>query len=297
MTLEFKGIGGHQSNQAATDEWLTPPFVLAALGGAGSFDLDPCTPDVQPWPTARHRYTRADNGLMKPWFGRVWLNPPYYANVIGRWLARLAEHGRGSTIIFARTETTAFFDCVWERASGVLFLRGRLHFHVATDTWFKRKNRPPLFVSAGGRAPANSGAPSVICAYGPGDLDVLAGCGLAGKFVPLRFPRGLLVALFADADATTPSWREAITDWLRAQDGPVKLDQVYAAFAGHAKTRTNRHWREKIRQTLQRAARRTGPGEYESQEAWSGARDRGRPAGRTGTGNGAATGTKERSAA
>lgn len=248
MTLEFKGIGGHQSNRAETDEWLTPPFVLAALGGAESFDLDPCTPDTQPWPTARNRYTRADNGLMKPWFGRVWLNPPYYANVIGRWLARLAEHGRGSTIIFARTETAAFFDFVWAHASGVLFLRGRLNFHHRDGT----------------RARANSGAPSVICAYGPGDLDVLAGCALEGQFVPLRFPRGLLVALVADGEGISPSWREAVTTWLRAQDGPVKLDAVYAAFAGHAKTRTNRHWREKIRQTLQRAARRTGRGEYEA---------------------------------
>lgn len=107
MTLEFKGLGGHHNSRAQTDEWLTPPFVLAALGGWESFDLDPCTPDIQPWPTAKARYTRADDGLAQPWSGRVWLNPPYYANVIGKWLARLADHGRGTTIIFARTETRA----------------------------------------------------------------------------------------------------------------------------------------------------------------------------------------------
>lgn len=37
----FAGMGGHHSASPTTEEWLTPPFVLEALGGAGSFDLDP----------------------------------------------------------------------------------------------------------------------------------------------------------------------------------------------------------------------------------------------------------------
>lgn len=235
------GIGGHHSAVGATDNWLTPPHILAALGGAESFDLDPCTPDVQPWPTAKHRYTRSDNGLIKPWFGRVWLNPPYYANVIGKWLARLAEHNCGCTIIFARTETAAFFDHVWGSASALLFLRGRLNFHYPT----------------GVRAAKNSGAPSVLCAYGPEDCDILSACGLDGAFIPLRFSRGVLVA------ALSQTWLEAVADRLRKRRGPVTLAELYQDFAAHPKARSNKHYREKIRQVLQQGPfKRVAPGQW-----------------------------------
>jgi hypothetical protein len=53
---------------------LTPRFVIDALG---PFDLDPCPPKERPWDTARRHFTEADDGLSRPWKGRVWLNPPY----------------------------------------------------------------------------------------------------------------------------------------------------------------------------------------------------------------------------
>lgn len=150
---------------SAHDEWLTPPDVIAALG---PFDLDPCSPINRPWPTAAKHYTVADDGLRQPWDGMVWCNPPY-ANW-ATWLHRLAEHGDGIALIFARTETRHFFEAVWERADALLFLRGRLSFHH----------------SDGKRARANSGAPSVFVAYGPEAVRRLASCGLEGRLVHLR---------------------------------------------------------------------------------------------------------------
>src|SRR5206468_3003594 len=93
-----RAVGAAMSHFAATvtTTHLTPPHVLAALGGADSFDLDPCAaPLPRPWPTARRMISLPDNGLMVRWSGRVFLNPPYTGNEIGRWLARLAEHGEG----------------------------------------------------------------------------------------------------------------------------------------------------------------------------------------------------------
>lgn len=136
----FAGIGGHQSARSRTDEWLTPPEVIAALGGADSFDLDPCSPIDRPWPTARRHLTIVDNGLIQPWDGRVFLNPPYSTSVIGQWLARMADHNRGIALIFARTETDAFFRNVWERASALLFMRGRINFHLVDG---RRARRHP----------------------------------------------------------------------------------------------------------------------------------------------------------
>jgi hypothetical protein len=164
------GMGGHEAPTSATDEWLTPPYLLAALGGAESFDLDPCSPVVRPWNTARFHYNVHDNGLMKPWRGRVWLNPPYGPPpVVGPWMRRMAHHGEGCCLIFARTETDVFFDTVWDKATAVMFLRGRLRFHHVD-----------------GRRSGGGGAPSVLIAYGWADAAILERCGLDGRFIRLR---------------------------------------------------------------------------------------------------------------
>ena len=231
----FAGIGGHHSARARTDEWLTPPELLTALGGADSFDLDPCAPIVRPWPTARDHYTIKDNGLLKPWHGRVWMNPPYSTDVFGRWMGRLAEHGTGISLIFARTETAAFFNFVWQRASAVLFLQGRLNFHLVD----------------GRRARKNGGAPSVLCAYGDRDAEVLSECGIEGHFIPLIFPRHFSFFVADEGSAARPTWCEAIVQWFSEQTGPVRLKEVYLAFAHHPKTASNAHHEAKIRQVLQ----------------------------------------------
>lgn len=82
--------------------------------------------------------------------------------------------------------TDLFFKTVWEAATAVLFLRGRLFFHVSEDSEFERKGKTSILVKAGGAAPANAGAPSVLCAYGRADAVILRDCGLDGKFIDLR---------------------------------------------------------------------------------------------------------------
>jgi hypothetical protein len=158
-------MGGHQSAAALKDEWLTPRHVLAALG---PFDLDPCAPQVRPWDTAARHYTVMDNGLVQPWDGRVWCNPPYGLEA-AQWLARCADHGNAMALIFARTETRMFFDHVWPKAQAVLFLEGRLYFHHV----------------CGRKAAANAGAPSVLVAYGSENAECLKSCTLAGRYLAL----------------------------------------------------------------------------------------------------------------
>lgn len=64
---------------SASDEWYTPPrYIDLAREVMGGIDCDPATnATAQVWIGATHAYTREDNGLMQPWTGRVWLNPPY----------------------------------------------------------------------------------------------------------------------------------------------------------------------------------------------------------------------------
>lgn len=160
----MNAIGGHQSARMITDTWLTPPEILTALG---PFDLDPCAaPEPRPWPTARRHYTLPTDGLVEPWTGRVWCNPPYSREAV-KWLRRLATHQHGTALVFARTETTWFVETVWRAATAILFLEGRVHFHYAD----------------GSRAAANAGAPSCLVAYGIEDALRLARCGLNGVYI------------------------------------------------------------------------------------------------------------------
>ncbi len=157
-------MGSHQSARNQTDTWLTPPTIIYALGG--DFDLDPCCPKNMPWKTANRMLTKEDDGLSVLWKGRVFLNPPY-SKEARVWLDRLAAHGNGIALIFARTETKWFQQSVWQWADGILFLHDRLHFHLIDGT----------------RAEANAGAPSCLVAYGKDNVTALAKSGLKGSLV------------------------------------------------------------------------------------------------------------------
>ena len=166
------GLSSHERvTGGGKDEWLTPPHILQALG---QFDLDPCAPINRPWEMAKQHYTILDNGLAKEWFGRVWCNPPY-GNKTGFWIARLADHGNGIGLIFARTETKMFFDHIWPKATALLFLEGRLSFWHASGNIGKE----------------TAGAPSVLVAYGEDNAEQLKLSGLRGKFIRLvEVPNG-----------------------------------------------------------------------------------------------------------
>jgi DNA N-6-adenine-methyltransferase Dam len=145
--MNSRSMGSHHKpNEGKSNDWLTPPDLVRALG---PFDLDPCASVNQPWETAGTMLTQ--NGLQWPWEnGFAWVNPPYGPHVWD-WLERLADHGNGVALIFARTETEGFFRTVWDRAGCLYFLRGRLYFHYPVT---------------GDRAPFNAGAPSVLVGYG-----------------------------------------------------------------------------------------------------------------------------------
>ena len=158
-------MGGHQSARMKSDVWLTPPNIIEALG---PFDLDPCSCDPRPWDTAKRHVALPEDGLASEWVGRVWLNPPYSREAV-KWLDKLADHGQGTALIFARTETAWFFSSVWGKATALLFIEGRLHFH--------RQD--------GSRAKAHAGAPSVLLAYGYDDAWKLMESGIGGRFMLL----------------------------------------------------------------------------------------------------------------
>lgn len=171
-----KGIGGHQrAYQGRSDEWLTPPFILDALG---PFDLDPCAPVIRPWDMAAKHYTVEDDGLAQPWAGRVWLNSPYGPQTT-RWLENMVRGKHfGTALIFARTDTDMFHRWVWASADAVLFIRGRLKFYDVR----------------GKIAKDNAGGPSCIVAYGADDaLRLSEQTEIGGAFLRLKRRRKIIV--------------------------------------------------------------------------------------------------------
>lgn len=152
--------------QKPSDDWQTPPEILAPLG---HFDLDPCASTQQHQQTADVMWNVNDGGFIRRWSGRVWLNPPYGSKT-REWIHRLGDHGNGIALVFARVDTPLFQDEIFVRSSGPLFLRKRIFF-IQRD---------------GQRAKSSGGAPSVLVAYGEHNLEVLKRSGLKGWLVDLR---------------------------------------------------------------------------------------------------------------
>jgi hypothetical protein len=129
----------------------------------GEFDLDPCACASMPWQIAKKSYAPPQNGLLLPWEGRVFCNPPYGPHVED-WVKRMSAHGNGILLIFSRIETSAW-KWVWDTGDAFLFPEGRLSFY-----------RPNGKKAKGGTAP------SALIAYGRNNAEALFRSGLTGVF-------------------------------------------------------------------------------------------------------------------
>lgn len=224
-----KGIGSHQSAKMGKDEWLTPPELVQSLG---HFDLDPCSPINRPWPTAETHYTIEDDGLKKDWFGRVWCNPPYGTQA-KKWLSKLSDHKNGTALVFARLETSMFFDHVWDHIDSYFVIKGRLYFHHVD----------------GSRASSNSGAPSVLLAYDELNSEMIAQSGLEGIHLPVS-PDIYIIS--REDDKRT--WRVIVNETIHTLGEESTLEKIYDKVVSISPKRVakNKHYKAKVRQTLQR---------------------------------------------
>lgn len=129
----------------AGPEWGTPPTIVRTLvealgeledADARLFDLDPAS-GAEPFPYARTRWTKADDGLARDWFGHVWLNPPYGRRINDVW-AGWAYHQVVSgnvdslTALVANSSSTDWFD-LYARAPVRCDLDQRLKFYDPSD--------------------------------------------------------------------------------------------------------------------------------------------------------------------
>lgn len=95
----------------ATDRWLTPADIAALLG---RFDLDVCSEAGGSHIQADRYYSldRGEDGLVLPWEGRVFCNPPYSAPLA--WARRLAAHPGPWVALVKMDPTTRWWRALFE---------------------------------------------------------------------------------------------------------------------------------------------------------------------------------------
>ena len=148
-----------------SDEWFTPPAIFEALGL--TFDLDPAGSPLDHVP-AMLQFTKDDDGLAQPWFGLVWMNPPFGGrNGQVPWLEKFFEHGDGIALVNALT-SSAWFHEQATRAETFVFPKGKTKFLRPDGTVGGSPGNGIVLLGAGLRANA-----------------ALASCGL-GWFVNNR---------------------------------------------------------------------------------------------------------------
>ena len=140
--LDVKRIAGKQPfvhgahNLNGKIEWYTPPkYIAAAKQVMGSIDLDPCTSELAQRVVQAGSYlTIDDDGLIHPWNGNVWMNPPYASKIItafvDKLLASIASKNVTQAIMLTHNNAdTAWFHKSAMNAASVCFTRGRVRFY------------------------------------------------------------------------------------------------------------------------------------------------------------------------
>jgi phage N-6-adenine-methyltransferase len=114
----------------ASDCWYTPPEIITLIQKSlQGITLDPCADDGKHVESCYH-LTVADDGLSHPWFGRVFMNPPY--SCPGVWIAKLQEEfslGRveeAIALVPVATDTKWFHPLI--SSNLICFWKGRIKF-------------------------------------------------------------------------------------------------------------------------------------------------------------------------
>ena len=115
-------------------EHYTPQYILdAVIACMGAIDLDPCSNsrEIPNVPVAKH-YTIQDNGLVQPWEGRVFINPPFGPGV-EVWFSklfqeRLAGRTTEAIVVWKSATETAAWKTLTRLSCRVCFPSARIRF-------------------------------------------------------------------------------------------------------------------------------------------------------------------------
>lgn len=108
-------------------------YIEKAREVMGSIDTDPASNELaQETVKAGVYYTVDDDGLDKPWDGRIFLNPPYNSGVIDKFIHKLIEEldDTKQAILLTNNNTdTKWFKLAAENCALLCFTTGRINFY------------------------------------------------------------------------------------------------------------------------------------------------------------------------
>ncbi|MFA5875247.1 MAG: DNA N-6-adenine-methyltransferase [Candidatus Margulisiibacteriota bacterium] len=110
-----------------TDLWSTPQDLFDRLNSVYHFKIDVCATHNNS--KCRYFYSPEENGLIRPWRGVCWMNPPY-GREIGKWVKKAYESSLEGALVVcllpSRTDTKWWHDYVMK--GDIDFIKGRLKF-------------------------------------------------------------------------------------------------------------------------------------------------------------------------
>lgn len=136
-----------------SDEWYTPKYLFDALGLW--FDLDVAAPLEGPRHVPCYNwYHWIDNGLARPWYGLVWMNPPFGHQRHKRaWLTRFFAHGNGIALVPDRTSAPWFQEFA-PLADAICWVAPKIKFERPDGTRGESPGTGTALLAAGDRAAA-----------------------------------------------------------------------------------------------------------------------------------------------
>ena len=125
----------HVANNSGDNEWYTPKsYAEAARSVMGKIELDPAsTPEANKIIKAERIYAQKDDGLKQEWGGRLWMNPPYASDLVGKFIDKLVKSVElkqvtEALVLINNATETKWFARLVTVSSFLCFPTGRVKF-------------------------------------------------------------------------------------------------------------------------------------------------------------------------
>jgi len=135
-------------------EWYTPEkYIELSREVMGSIDLDPAScPEANKIVKADKFYTREEDGLLQPWYGNIFCNPPYASPIVDRFAEKVADSFLQAILLTNNSTDSRWWQYSASRARAICFTLGRIDFVNANPNKKSSPVRGQTFMYFGNRS-------------------------------------------------------------------------------------------------------------------------------------------------
>lgn len=237
-------------SEGLTDDYYTPPEVFKALETERfSMDIAAARNPLEAFVDAEIYIS--EKGLEVDWIGFIWGNVPYGKRGSKMpWVEKMINHGNGLFLMPDRTSAD-WWQIAARRCADFLTTYNKIKFTGPYGTKPIGKEGKPI------NAP---GTGNTIFAFGERALEAVYKAEENNFGMTHRGAPTVVVVLIS------PSWKSVVSNAIRLTDGPAAMQEIYDMVERVApdKIQGNTHWKEKVRQQLQKHFTRVHKGVYKN---------------------------------